>query len=622
MRTRRLPLLAQLDGYDRGAFRSDLSAGLTVGVMLIPQGMAYALIAGVPPVYGLYASLVPLVLYALFGSSRQLAVGPVAIVALLVATAVAPLAEGDPERYLQLTLLLAAMVGAIQLGMGVLRFGFLTNVLSRPVLAGFTSAAALIIGASQLRHLVGIPLPQSNHLHEVLGALLRSLGSVDPLPLAVGTGGILLLLALGRWGGRLPGALILVIIATLAVRLLGLDEAGLRTVGEVPGGLPVPGIPTLDARAAAELLPAALTIALLGFMESIAVAKVVAARHRYDVDADRELVGLGLANLVGAFFRSFPVAGGFSRTAVNDQAGARTGIATLVAATVVGFTLLFLTGPFRSLPDAALAAIVLVAVSRLFDWKDAVHLWRVDRRDFAMMLVTFLATLAVGIEAGIIVGVAASLVALIWDTSRPHTAVLGRLPGTDTYRNVLRHPHAVPEPGVAILRVDATLCFANAEFLRDRVRGIVEPPGDAMRAPRGLVLDFHAVNGLDSTALHQVEATLEDLRERGVRVRFAGVKGPVMDRLRRGGLDARIGPERFHHEVADAVRAVAEELRAGSASPGAGEGEGERRPGGGAEPQPSEDGDRKTTSNSRRGMAGSSPAGPTGASGSRATSSS
>jgi len=601
---RRLSLLNQLEGYDRSKFRSDLSAGITVGVMLIPQGMAYALIAGVPPVYGLYASLVPLVLYALFGSSRQLAVGPVAIVALLVATAVAPLAGGDPTRYIELTLLLALMVGVIQLGMGLLRFGFLTNVLSRPVLAGFTSAAALIIGASQLRHLVGIPLPQSNHIHEILGALARQAGAIDPLTFGVGVGGILLLLGMARWNRRLPGALILVALATGAVWLLGLDEAGLRIVGPVPGGLPAPAIPILDFGAAVELLPAALTIALLGFMESIAVAKVVAARHQYDVDADRELIGLGLANLVGAVFRSFPVAGGFSRTAVNEQAGARTGVATLVAAGVVGFTLLFLTGLFRTLPDAALAAVVLVAVSRLVDWRDAVHLWKVDRRDFGMMLVTFGATLSVGIEAGIIVGVAASLVALLYDTSRPHTAVLGRLPGTDTYRNVLRHPEALPEPGVVILRVDAALCFANAEFMRDRVRMMVEPPLPALDPPRILILDFHAVNGVDSTALHQIEETLTYLGDRGVGVRFAGVKGPVMDRLRKGGVDLRVGLDRFHLEVSDAVSAAAEELGAAGTEEAGGS---------------SRDG-RKTTSNSRSGMAGSSPGDEEGVSTSRATS--
>ena len=607
---RRLSLLNQLDGYDRSKFRSDLSAGITVGVMLIPQGMAYALIAGVPPVYGLYASLVPLILYALFGSSRQLAVGPVAIVALLVATAVAPLAGGDPALYIELTLLLALMVGVIQLGMGLLRFGFLTNVLSRPVLAGFTSAAALIIGASQLRHLVGIPLPQSNHIHEILGALAQQSASIDPLTFGVGVGGILLLLGMARWNRRLPGALILVVLATGAVWLLGLDQGGLRVVGTVPGGLPAPAIPILDFGAATALLPAALTIALLGFMESIAVAKVVAARHQYDVDADRELIGLGLANLVGAVFRSFPVAGGFSRTAVNEQAGARTGVATLVAAGVVGFTLLFLTGLFRTLPDAALAAVVLVAVSRLVDWRDAVHLWKVDRRDFGMMLVTFGATLSVGIEAGIVVGVAASLMGLLYDTSRPHTAVLGRLPGTDTYRNILRHPEALPEPGVAILRVDAALCFANAEFMRDRVRMMVEPPLAVLDPPRILILDFHAVNGVDSTALQQIEETLTYLADRRVSVHFAGVKGPVMDRLRRGGVDERVGLNRFHLEVSDAVSAAAEEVGADAEESG----------GAGEESDRGSRKGRNTTSKSRSGMAGSSPGDEGGVSASRATS--
>ena len=575
------PIALQLREYDRKRLGSDLSAGLTVGVMLIPQGMAYALIAGMPPIYGLYASLVPLVVYALMGTSRQLAVGPVAMISLLVAAGVGPLAGGDPQRYIELALLLALMVGVLQLGMGLLRFGFLTNFLSHPVLAGFTSAAALIIGASQLRHLVGIDLPSSNQVHEVLLGLAAELGSVHGLTLGVGIGAILLLVGLKRWRRTFPGALVVVALFTAVAGFMGLDGAGLRIVGEVPGGLPLPTVPTLDGGAMWALLPVALTIALVGFMESIAVAKVYAAKNKHDVDPNQELVALGTANLVGAFFRAFPTTGGFSRTAVNDQAGARTTVASLVSAGIIALTLLFLTGLFRTLPNAVLAAIVMVAVANLVNWREALHLWRVDRQDFAMMMVTFAATLGLGIEEGILVGVLASLGALVYETSRPHAAVLGRLPGTDTFRNLSRHPDARPPEGITIYRLDAALCFANVEFLRDQVRGLVE--GEV--TPRALVFDFHAVNGVDSTALHHLEELLGYLRGLGVEIYFAGVKGPVMDRFRRASLRKRIGEDRFFFEVSQAVE-VAEEGGpfAPRDTPGPGTGEGGTGEGGTGEP--------------------------------------
>jgi sulfate permease, SulP family len=556
------PIAGQLAGYDRARLGSDLSAGLTVGVMLIPQGMAYALIAGMPPIYGLYASLVPLVVYALMGTSRQLAVGPVAMISLLVAAGVGPLAGGDPQRYIELALLLALLVGVLQMAMGLLRFGFLTNFLSHPVLAGFTSAAALIIGASQLRHLVGVDLPNSNHIHAILVAFVARLGAVDLLTLGVGAAAIVLLVAFKRWRPTFPGALTVVAVFTAAASFLGLEGAGLRVVGEVPGGLPLPTVPALDLSAVAALLPVALAIALVGFMESIAVAKVYAARHRYPVDPNQELLALGAANVAGAFFRAFPVTGGFSRTAVNNQAGARTTVATLISAAIIALTLLFLTGLFRTLPNAVLAAIVLTAVASLVQWREAIHLWQVDRKDFAIMMVTFAATLGIGIEQGILVGVVVSLGALVYETSRPHAAVLGRLPGTDTFRNRLRHPEAQAPEGVTVYRLDAALCFANAEFLGDQVRDLV----DARPAPRALVFDFHAVNGMDSTALHQLDALVLELRGRGVEVFFAGVKGPVMDRFRRAHLVARIGADHFHYEVNQAVAAAQAGIAAGTAS--------------------------------------------------------
>lgn len=546
------PLADQLGSYGRDALRGDLSAGLTVGVMLIPQGMAYALIAGMPPIYGLYASLVPLVVYALFGTSRQLAVGPVAMVSLLVAAAVGPLAGGDTSTYIGLALLLSLMVGVLQFGLGIARFGFLVNFLSHPVLSGFTSAAALIIGLSQLKHLLGVNIERSNYIHEILIAAVQQAGDVHGLTLLIGLASMALLIALRRFVPMIPGALAAVVLTTGAVWTFDLSAAGVNIVGSVPSGLPSPSLPPMDWGAAQSLVPAALAIGLVGFMESIAVAKVYASRHRYEVDANKELVGLGLANIAGAFFSAYPTTGGFSRTAVNDQAGAKTNLAAIFSAGVIALTLLFLTPLFYFLPKAVLAAIVMVAVFGLIDWKEAKYLWKVDRKDFGLMVTTFLATLALGIEAGILTGVVVSLVVVIYKSSTPHTAIMGRLPGTETYRNLKRNPEALTDSCVVIVRMDAGLYFANVNAFKDLVSEI-DAEDEALEA---LVIDMYPVNTLDSTGAHALSDIIDTCRNHGVEVYFSGVKGPVMDVMKAAGLAEKIGDEYFFHEVHDAVEAA------------------------------------------------------------------
>ena len=546
------PFLSQLADYDRDQLRGDLSAGLTVGVMLIPQGMAYALIAGLPPIYGLYAALVPLVVYALFGTSRQLAVGPVAMVSILVAAAVGPLAGGDAALYIQLALLLSLMVGLLQFGLGLARFGFLVNFLSHPVLSGFTSAAAFIIGFSQLKHLLGIDLPRSNFIHEILWAAVTHLGSVHGPTLALGLASIALLLALRWWRPSLPGALVAVAGATLGTWAFGLHEVGVAIVGGVPSGLPAPSMPPLDWGYAQELAPSALAIGLVGFMESIAVAKVYAGRHRYEVDANQELIGLGLANVAGAFFSAYPTTGGLSRTAVNDAAGARTTLAAIVSAGIIGLTLLFLTPLFYFLPKAVLAAIVMVAVAGLVDWEEARYLWRVDRRDFGLMALTFVATLTLGIEQGILIGVIVSLIVVIYESSTPHTALMGRLPDTETYRNLKRNPEAMTRSHVVVVRMDANLYFPNVSTFRDLVLDLdVNDP-----ALQAIVVDMYPVNQIDSTATHTLQKVIETCRRNGVELYLAGVKGPVKDVLDAAGLSEMLGPDRFFLEVHDAVEAA------------------------------------------------------------------
>lgn len=545
-----IPLLDQLATYDRGQLQGDLSAGLTVGVMLIPQGMAYALIAGLPPIYGLYASLVPLIGYALFGTSRQLAVGPVAMVSLLVAASVGPLAEGDLERYITLAIMISVMVGLFQFILGVARFGFLVNFLSHPVLSGFTSAAALIIGLSQLKHLLGIDIPRSHYVHEILVDAYQRLGAIEPITLALGLGSIALLVGLRRWKKAFPGALVAVAVTTTLVWAFGLNDNGVAIVGNVPRGLPGFFLPHFEIDIIQSLIPATLTIALVGFMESIAVAKVYASRHRYEVDANQELIGLGLANVFGAFFQAYPTTGGFSRTAVNDQAGARTNLAAIFSASVIALTLLLLTPLFYYMPNAVLAAIVMVAVFGLIDYQEARYLWRVDRKDFGLMMLTAAATLSLGIEDGIVVGVIVSLIVIIHEISQPHTAIEGRLPGTETYRNLKRNPKALTQASVVVVRMDASLSFANASSFRDLIMELdVNDP-----ELRAVVINMYPINRVDSTGAHALIEIIEDCRRNNVDVYLAGVKGPVMDVLQVAGVIDVLGPDHLFHEVHEAVK--------------------------------------------------------------------
>ena len=540
--------------YERGWLSGDVAAGLTVGVMLIPQGMAYALLAGLPPIYGLYAATLPLLVYAVLGSSRQLAVGPVAMDSLLTATGVGALAALGTEQYLYLAVALALMVGVIQLLAGLFRLGFLVDLLSRPIISGFTSAAALIIGLSQLQHLLGVDLGRSAFVHEILGSAVARLGDIHVLTLLIGLAGIALLLALKRWAPAVPGPLVVVVLAIAAVFLGGWPEAGVRIVGEVPAGLPALGLQLPGAADLRALLPTALTIALIGFMEGIAVAKAVNARHpEYTVVPNQELIAVGGANIASSLVGAFPVAGGFSRTAVNDQAGANTGLAAVISAGVIVLTLLFLTPLFYYLPQAVLASIIMVAVFKLIDWREAVRLWRVDRPDFWMLAATFLATLALGIQNGIAAGVALSIGVHVYRSMRPHLAVLGRIEGTSTYRNVNRFPDAREAPGILILRFDAPLYFGNMNYFQSQLDNLLAGrPG-----LQAIVLNAEGIASVDSSAMYGLRGFVETQQARGVTVRLAGVIGPVRDAMKKAGLYDTVGRENFYLDVDQAVRCAA-----------------------------------------------------------------
>lgn len=544
-----IPLAGTLRAYDSKALRGDLGAGLTTAVMLIPQAMAYAMLAGLPPIVGLYASTFPLFVYALVGSSRQLAVGPVAMDSLLVATGVGAIAATGTDEYIALATALALMVGVVQLVLGLARAGFLVNFLSRPVISGFTSAAALIIGLSQLQHLLGLELPRTHHVHRIAWAAIEQAASISWPTVGVGVGAIAILLGLERWAPKLPRALVAVLVTTLVVWGAGLHERGVAIVGSVPAGLPSPAVPDIDLESIGQLWASALTIALVAFMEAISVSKAIASRHRYDVDPNRELVGIGLANIVGGFTRAYPITGGFSRSAVNDQAGARTAVAGMITATVVIVTLLFLTPLFYYLPKATLAAVIMTAVFGLIDLVVVRRLWRIDRGDLGLLALTFVATLSLGIEPGIAVGVGASLLVFVVRTTRPHTAVLGRLPGSEVYRNVLRFPEVIRRPGVVTLRIDAQFYFGNVTFLKEAIAKHLAATPDA----RAVVIDASSVNRLDSSAGDALIEIVTELERDGVELHFAGVKGPVRDFMARSGFTELLGPERFHLRVHEAV---------------------------------------------------------------------
>ena len=547
-----IPALEWLPNYNKENFKGDLSAGLTVGVMLIPQGMAYAMIAGLPPIYGLYASTVPMIIYAFFGTSRQLAVGPVAMDSLLTAAGVSAIAAVGSDAYISLAISLAIMVGAIQLLLGIFRLGFLVNFLSHPVISGFTSAAALIIGLSQLKHLLGIDIPRTNHIYEIIKYAFDKFDQINWETFAIGVGGIVLIKTVKKINKAIPGPLVVVLFGILAVWGFGLVDKGVKIVGTVPSGLPKFGLPQLDFASMELLIPTALAIALVSFMESIAVAKAVQSKHKnYKVVPNQELIALGLSNLGGALFQSYQVTGGFSRTAVNDQAGAKTPIAAIISASLIVLTLLFLTPLFYFLPKAVLASVIMVAVFGLIDTKEAKSLWHSNRTDFWMLVVTFIATLSFGIQQGIGVGVILSLAMVIFRTTRPHTAILGRVPGTSLYRNVDRFEGLEQREDMIILRFDAQLYFANCNFFKETLENILIE-NEKLKV---LILDCESVNQMDSSAVHALEEVIDDYRANGKDIYFSAVKGPVRDALTKAHLMEKIGANNFFMSKQEAVDA-------------------------------------------------------------------
>lgn len=548
-----IPALEWIPNYQRSWLRGDVIAGITTATLLVPQAMSYALLGGLPPYIGLYASVLPMIVYAFFGTSRQLAVGPVALVALLVASGIGLMAPVGSERYIELTILLSLLVGAVFLVMGIFRLGFLTNFLSHPVISGFTSAAALIIAVSQIANLLGLSLPRTENIAETLWHAVDQWQLIHLPTLVIGAVSLALLVGLKRLNRALPAAMITVAVTTLAVWALRLDQTGVAVVGSVPAGLPALSAPAFTFADAMELLPMAIAIALIGFMESIAVARKYASERRYEINPNQELIGLGLANLVGAFSSAMPVAGGFGRTAVNANAGANSGLAPLITASLIAIALALLTPLFYFLPKAALAAVIMVAVAGLIDLHEVKHLWKVKRSDLGLLLFTFAATLALGAKDGLFLAVGASMLWFVIKTTRPHYAVLGKLPGTEAYRNIERHPEAQIEPGILAIRFDAQFYYGNVSFLKDTIRRVEQRLDAPLRA---VVLDACSINQLDSSADTALHDLLHGYRQRGIELFIAHVKGPVKDVMDRSGFSDTLGEDHFFLETEPAMAAA------------------------------------------------------------------
>ena len=538
-----------LQQYQRRWLSGDLTAGLIVTVMLIPQSLAYAMIAGLPPEVGLYASMLPLLAYAFFGSSMTLAVGPVAVASLMTASALSPLAAPGSDTYIALAVMLSLMSGLILLAAGLLRLGFLAYFLSHPVISGFISGSAILIAVGQLKYLLGVSLPGGGIIATVTG-LASQISSINTVTAMIGIGALLFLLFARsqltpllksvRLSDRHADLLTklapmaAVIVSTVLVATQGLDEsARVAIIGSVPDGLPALQLPPLHWQQVNALWLPAVLISLVGFVESVSVAQSLALRRGQRISPDRELLGIGAANIASAFSGCYPVAGGFARSVVNFSAGAHTPAAGVISAVLMALVIAAFTSWFYYLPVSVLAATIIVAVLGLVDWRTLQRAWAYDKADALSLLLTMAGVIFLGVEEGILLGVALSLAVLVWRSSHPHIAIVGRVPGTEHFRNIDRHK-VETLPGLIALRIDESLYFANAPIIEEKIETLVQEQPDT----KVILLILSAVNQLDSTGLDMLGELEKNLAARHITLQFAEIKGPVLDRLRSTPLGA------------------------------------------------------------------------------------
>ncbi|MGK0269927.1 MAG: SulP family sulfate permease [Cocleimonas sp.] len=544
------------DLKDMNVLKADAIAGLTVALVLVPQSMAYAQLAGLPAYVGLYASFLPVIFASLFGSSMQLATGPVAIVSLLTAAALEPLAIQDPEGYLAYAAILAFIVGVFQLSLGLLRLGVLVDFLSHPVVVGFTNAAALIIGTSQLGKIFGVETRKGDHHYETVWNLLQDIPSTHLLTLVMGVLSILLLVLLKKFAPKLPNVLITVVVCILLSYFIGYEAKGGSVIGYIPDGLPGFKVPDVEFNQIVNLIVSAAIIALLGFVEAISVAKAIASETRQRLSANQELVGQGIANIVASVFQAYPVSGSFSRSAVNFDAGARTGFASIVAGIIVAITLLFLTPLLFHLPQATLAAVIMVAVFNLIKIKPVVHAWKVHRHDGFVAVAVFFTTLffAPHLEKGIMTGVLLSLGLFLYRTMTPRFVEVGR--HEDGSLRSAELFQLVTSDTVSVFRYDGDLYFANAGYLEGKILNNIALKPDL----KVMILDFESVDLVDSTGEETLTRVVERMEAAGIELYIARAKRSMLDAFTRSGLMERIGKERFFRERTIAARYAKEKF--------------------------------------------------------------
>lgn len=546
-----------ISDYDRFQFTGDLKSGLTTGMMLIPQGMAYAVIAGMPPIYGLYAGVIPLLMYPLFGTSRHLSVGPVAVDMLIVAAGVGMISNPVNSDFIGLVILLTMMTGILQLLMGSFRLGALFNFFSRPVIAGFTMAAPIIIAFTQLHNLLGIRLPDTQFVLLIADEAIRQMNQVDLHTFAWGASAIAVLWFLNRMVPKLPASVIVLTLGILIAWLVDLEEQSVEIVGAIPEGLPPISVPQLNFENMRRLLPTALTLALVQFMSVASLGKAFAKRNNYLVDSNHELVAIGSANFVGSLFSSLPVSGSFSRSAAAEQAGAKSPMANVITSALVVLTLLFLTPFFYYLPMPILAAIIIVSVFGLIDIKEIKFLYKAKKSEGVIATFTFFCTLLIGIQEGILLGVGASMLTMLLKYSKPAVAELGLIPGTRLFKNLERNPEAKRIDGVLILRVDASFSFINAEFFRDF---ILEKSGQQDKNTHFVIIDGSSINMLDTTATDSLKSIIKTLRGWDMELYMSGLKGPVRDVIEKSGLKEFLGPDHYCEDPHEAVERVLEKM--------------------------------------------------------------
>ncbi|MFT6055615.1 MAG: SulP family sulfate permease [Roseivirga sp.] len=554
-----IPILNWLPNYKKQDFNGDLFAGLAVGVMLIPQGMAYAMIAGLPPVYGLYTAIFPQLIYAIFGTSRQLAIGPVAMDSLLVATGISLIATEGTQAYISFAILLALFVGLFQFVLGVARMGFITNLLSKPVISGFTAAVAFIIGINQFKDLIGVNLVKSNRSYEILISAFDNMGQTHFLTLVIGVLGILLIYGLKKLNKKIPGAFIALLMGIAAVYFLGLNEFGVKIVEDIPSGLPQFMMPNITLESFIKLAPLAGTLAVISFIEAYSIGKAMEAKERtYKIIPNQELIALGLSNVFGSFFQSFSATGGFSRSAVNYSSGAKTPLAGIFSALIVTLTLLFLTPFFYYLPNAILASIIMIAVVNLVEYTYIKYLWKTNKVEFVLLMVTFLATFSFGMVEGIVTGVVFSVLLLIYRAANPHMAVLGRVKGFTEYRNIKRFEELESWDHLLIIRVDAPFAFVNIQTIKEKILNEAVNRGGKLSK---VIIDAGPVSFIDATGIDGIRELMESLRTMNIEMLFSEVVGPVRDIFYKNDLFSGKAAETFFMTTDEAVNYCLSEQR-------------------------------------------------------------